>query len=142
VGTEVLLEVQEGNLHVSRGVKKIAELLVENEYATVVGVLEAVLLDVGVDGAGYEAARHELTLLETEELPKLIRDLLLTVEPVVLGAVGRLLPVGIFLLSLDLSDNLGQRLKLITEGGNLGKDGFNSRHCTLYTCQTFKYLVS
>ena len=138
--TEILLEVQESNLNVRGRLKKIAKLLVKDEYTTVIGVLEPVLLDVRVDRAGYEAARDELTLLETEERAELVGNLLLAVEAVVLRAVRGLLAVGIVLLSLDLSNNLGERLKFRTKGSNLGKYSFN-RHCTLYMYHTFKYIT-
>jgi hypothetical protein len=68
---------------------------------------------------------------------------LLTVETVVLSTLGGLLSVRIVELSLDLSDNLGERLKFITESGNLDKAfvtvarGF-SRHYTLHMQFVFK----
>jgi len=139
VRTEILLEVQESNLDVRGRLEKIAKLLVENEHAAVVGVLETVLLDVSVDCASYEAAGDELALLETEERAELVGNLLLAVEAVVLRAVRGLLAVRIVLLSLDLSNNLGERLKFRTKGGDLGKYSFN-RHCTLYMYLTFKYI--
>jgi len=139
--TEVLLKVQEGNLHVSRGGEKVAKLLVKDKNATVVGVFEAVFLDVSVNSASYKAAGNKLTLLETEELSEFIGNLLLTVEAVVLSAVSRLFTVGVVLLSLNLSNDFGKRLKIRTEGGDFGKNGFNSRHCILYTQETFKYIT-
>jgi hypothetical protein len=130
---EELLKVKESNLNVGRGLKKITKLLVENENTTVIGVLETVGLDVLVNRLGYSAARDELTLGKAQE----------SVEPVVLGALGGLLSVRIVELSLDLSDNLGERLKFITKSGNLGKAfitvarGF-SRHYTLHMQFVFK----
>ena len=64
---EVLLEVQESNLNVGGGLKKIAKLLVENEDTTVIGMLESVGLHVLVNRLGYGAARDELTLGKSQE---------------------------------------------------------------------------
>tara|TARA_Y100000385_G_scaffold234597_1_gene247944 strand:- start:4151 stop:4603 length:453 start_codon:yes stop_codon:yes gene_type:complete len=140
---EELLKVKESNLNVGRGLKKIAKLLVENENSTVIGMLETVGLHVLVNGLGYSAARDELTLGEVQENAELLGNLLFTVETVVLGALGRLLSVRIVELSLDLSDNLGERLKFITKSSNLDEAfvgvarGF-SRHYTFYTWFVFK----
>ena len=140
---EELLEVKESNLNVGGGLKKIAKLLVENENTTVIGMLETVGLHVLVNRLGYSAARDELTLRKSQESTELLGNLLLTVETVVLSTLGGLLSVRIVELSLDLSDNLGERLKFITESGNLDKAfitvarGF-SRHYTLHMQFVFK----
>ena len=140
---EVLLKVQESNLNVGGGFKKITKLLIENEDTTVIGMLKTVSLDVFVNRLGYGAARDELTLGKTQERAELLGNLLLTVETVVLSTLSGLLSVGIVELSLDLSDNLGERLKFITKSGNLGKAfvtvarGF-SRHYTLHMQFVFK----
>jgi hypothetical protein len=65
---------------------------------------------------------------EIQEEAELLGDLLFSVETVVLSAVGRLFAGRVVLLSLDLSYNLGQRLKFVTERGHFGEDGFNG-HC-------------
>tara|TARA_B100000768_G_scaffold72031_1_gene69066 strand:+ start:733 stop:1260 length:528 start_codon:yes stop_codon:yes gene_type:complete len=140
---EELLKVEESNLNVDRGLKKIAKLLVENENSTVIGMLETVGLNVLVNRLGYSAARDELTLGKTQESTELLGNLLLTVKTVVLCALGGLLSVGIVELSLDLSDNLGERLKFITESGNLGKAFVTvgrsfGRHYTLHMQFVFK----
>ena len=129
MGAQELLKVQERYLGISRGVQEIAELLVEYEDASVVGMLEIVRLYVLVNGTSDGAARYKLTLGEVQKDAKLLGNLLLAVEPVVLGAVGRLFTSRIVLLSLDLSYNLGERLKFVTERGHFGEDGFNG-HCT------------
>lgn len=140
---EELLEVKESDLNVGGGLEKVAKLLVEDENATVVGVLETVSLNVLVDRLGHGATRDKLTLGKTQESTELLGDLLLTVETVVLGTLSRLLTVGVVELSLDLSDNLGERLKFITESGDLNEAfvtvarGF-SRHYVLYTSFVFK----
>ena len=128
VRAQELLQVQERDLYVSGGFQQIAELLVEDEDAPVVGMLEIVSLYVLVDGAGDGATRDELAFREIQKEAELLGDLLFPVEAVVLSAVGRLLASRIVLLGLDLSYNLSQRLKFITECGHFGEDGFNG-HC-------------
>ena len=123
---EELLEVKESNLNVGGGLEKITKLLVENENATVVGVLKTVGLNVLVDRLSYSAARDELTLGKTQESTELLGDLLLAVKTVVLGALSRLLAVRVVELSLNLSDDFGERLKFITESGNLAEAGIAS----------------
>jgi len=140
---EELLEVKESNLNVGRWLEKIAKLLIEDENATVVGVLETVGLDVLVDRLGHSATRDKLTFGKTQESTELLRDLLLTVETVVLSALSRLLAVGVVELSLDLSDNLSERLKFISESSNLAEAGIAgvsgiSRHYVLYESFVFK----
>ena len=140
---EELLEVKESNLNVGGGLEKIAKLLIEDENATVVGVLETVGLDVLVDRLGHSATRDKLTFGKTQESTELLGDLLFTVEPVVLGTLSGLLAVGVVEFSLDLSDNLSERLKFITESGDLNEAfvtvarGF-SRHYVLYMSFVFK----
>jgi hypothetical protein len=128
VRAQELLQVQERDLYVSGGFQQIAELLVEDEDAPVVGVLEIVRLYVLVDGASDGATRDELAFREIQEYAKFLGDLLFSVEAVVFSAVSRLLAGRIVLLSLDLSYNLSQRLKFVTERGHFGEDGFNG-HC-------------
>jgi hypothetical protein len=128
VRAQELLQVQERDLYVSGGFQQIAELLVEDEDAPVVGVLEIVRLYVLVDGASDGATRDELAFREIQEYAKFLGDLLFSVEAVVFSAVSRLLAGRIVLLSLDLSYNLSQRLKFIPERGHFGEDGFNG-HC-------------
>ena len=123
---EVLLKVEESDLNVGGGLEKITKLLVENENATVVGVLKTVGLNVLVDRLSYSAARDELTLGKTQESTELLGDLLLAVKTVVLGALSRLLAVRVVELSLNLSDDFGERLKFITESGNLAEAGIAS----------------
>jgi len=139
MGAQELLKVQECYLGISRGVQEIAKLLVEYENASVVRMLEIVRLYVLVDGTSDGAARDKLTLGEVQKDTELLGNLLLTVEPVVLGAVGRLFTSRIVLLSLDLSYNLGERLKFVTERGHFSEDGFNG-HCTLYKYHIFKWV--
>ena len=140
---EKLLEVKEGDLNVGGRLEKVAKLLVEDEDATVVGMLKTVSLNVLVNGLGHSATRDKLTFGKTQESTELLRDLLLTVETVVLSALSRLLAVGVVELSLDLSDNLSERLKFISESSNLAEAGIAgvsgiSRHYVLYMSFVFK----
>jgi len=139
--TEELLQVQERNLNVGGRLQKITKLRVEDEDSPVVGVLKTVRLDVLVNRTSHSASRNELSFRKVEEHAQLLRNLLLTVETVVLGAVSRLLASGVVLLSLNLSNNLGERLKFVTERGNFGEYGFNG-HCILLMLLIFKYVSS
>lgn len=143
MGAEKLLKVKESDLNVGRGLKKVAKLLVEDENATVVGMLETVSLNVLVDGLGHGATRDKLTLGKIQESTELLGDLLFAVETVVLGTLSRLLTVGVVELRLDLSDNLGERLKFISESSNLNEAFVTvarsfSRHYVLYKSFVFK----
>tara|TARA_B100000768_G_scaffold44485_1_gene43262 strand:+ start:11738 stop:12184 length:447 start_codon:yes stop_codon:yes gene_type:complete len=137
---EVLLKVEESYLNVGRGSEKILELLVQDENSTVIGMLKAVLLNVCVNSTSHGTTRNELTVGETEEITELIRNLLLTVETVILSAVRRLLTSGIVKLSLDLTNDLSERLDVRANGGNLSEASGVSRHYTLHTRHIFNYL--
>ena len=65
MGAEKLLKVKESDLNVGGGLEKIAKLLVEDENATVVGVLKTVGLNVLVDRLSYSAC-----LLYTSPSPR------------------------------------------------------------------------
>lgn len=143
MGAEVLLKVEESNLNVGGRLEKITKLLIEDENAAVVGVLKTVGLDVLVDRLSYSAARDKLTLGKTQESAELLGNLLLTVKTVVLGALSRLLTVRVVELSLNLSDDFGERLKFITESGDLAEAGIArvlgiSRHYVLDKLFVFK----
>ena len=139
--TKELLQVQERNLNVGGWLQKITKLRVENKDSSVVRVLKTVSLDVLVNRTSHSASRNELSLRKVEEYTQLLRDLLLAVETVVLGAVSRLLTSRVVLLSLDLSNNLGERLKFVTERGDFGEYRFNG-HCILLMLLIFKYVSS
>src|SRR6056300_1711496 len=136
---EELLDVQVGNLNVSRGLEKRTKLVVENNLATVVGVLEAVVSDVLGDKLGHLRTRDELTSGKSKELTQLRCHILLTVEPVVGGTSLRLLTVRIILGTLNLADKLGEVLHVSAEGGKLGLNSFK-RHYIFLTCLIFKSL--
>tara|TARA_B100002019_G_scaffold44666_2_gene37500 strand:+ start:457 stop:1005 length:549 start_codon:yes stop_codon:yes gene_type:complete len=142
---EKLLKVKESDLDVGGGLKKILELLVEDENAAVVGMLETVSLYVFVDRLGYGATRNELTLGKTQELTEILGDLLLAVKTVVLSALGRLLAGRIVELSLDLTNDLGERLDVRAKSGDLSEARITSasrisRHYTLHTRHIFNYI--
>jgi len=137
--TEELLQVQESDLDVSRRLQKITKLRVENENSPVVGVFETVSLDVLVNGTSHSTSRDELSFRKVKEHTQFLRDLLFAVETVVLGAVSRLLTSRVVLFSLDLSHNLGERLKFSTESGDFGEDRFNG-HCMLLRLFIFKHV--
>jgi hypothetical protein len=106
-------------------------------------MLETVSLNVLVNGLGHSATRDKLTLGKTQESTELLGDLLFAVETVVLGTLSRLLAVGVVELRLDLSDNLGERLKFISESSDLAEAGIAgvsgiSRHYVLYKSFVFK----
>ena len=136
VGAKELLEVKVGDLRIA-GLEKVLELIVHNKDAAVVGVLETLVGDVLVDRLGYLTARNEFSLLETEERTKLVGNLLLTVETVVLRTLLSLLTVGVVLLRLDLANKFSQGLKFGTDGSELSSNGFE-RHYILLRFQLFK----
>tara|TARA_R110002050_G_scaffold42760_6_gene102740 strand:- start:4722 stop:5363 length:642 start_codon:yes stop_codon:yes gene_type:complete len=145
MGAEILLKVEESYLNVGGGSEKILELLIQDENSAVVGVLKTVLLNVSVNSTSYGTARNELAVGETEEIAELIRNLLLAVETVVLSAVGRLFTGGIVKLSLDLTNDLSERLDVRAKSGNLSEARITSasgvsRHYTLHTRHIFNYL--
>src|SRR6056300_1654548 len=127
VRTQVLLEIEVRNLDILGWLEEILELLVEDEHATVVGVLETVVLHVLVHGARHLTTGDELPLGKTKENTKLFGNLLLAVETVVLRTIGRLLTGGILLGGPDLANNLGERLDVVADGGDFSENGF-SRH--------------
>jgi hypothetical protein len=109
VGAEELLEVKVGHLGIAR-LKEILEFIVHDKHTTVIRVLETLVGDILVDRLGNLATGDELVLLETKERAKLVGNLLLAVETVVLGTLLSLLTVGVVLLRLDLANELSERL--------------------------------
>jgi hypothetical protein len=125
--TQVLLKIQVRNLDILRRLEEVLELLIEDEDTTIVGVLETIVLDVLVHGARHLTTGDELPIGETQESAKLIRNLLLAVEAVILRTIGSLLTRGILLGGPDLANNLGERLDVVADGGDFSENGF-SRH--------------
>jgi len=141
VGAEILLEVQVRHLLTLGRLEEILELLIKHNHATVVGVLEVVVFHVLVHRASDEASGDELPLWEIEEGAKFLGNLLFAVESVILCAVRRLLTGGVILRRLDLTNNLGERLDVIADGGDFSENGFG-RHYTYYGRNIFKYIKS
>jgi len=139
VRAEILLEVEVRHLLTLGGLQEVTKLLIKHEYTTVVGVLETIVFHVLIDSTRHRASRDELTLGETQESAKLLGNLLLTVEAVVLRAVSRLLTGGILLRGTDLTDNLGEGLDVVADGGDFGENGFG-RHYTYHRRNIFKYI--
>ena len=94
---EVLLEVKVSDGDVGRRLKELLELVVKDELATVVGMLETVVNDVLVDDLGNLGARNEFTFGKSDELTQLRCNFLFTVEAVVLSTLLRLLTIRIIL---------------------------------------------
>src|SRR6056300_832733 len=132
VRREVLLEVKVGHLNVGWGVEKSAKGIVEDNLATVIGVLETLVDDVLVDELRHLGTGDELASWKTEELTQLRRHILLTVETVVGGTSLSLLTIGILLSVLHLADELGERLHLGAESSKFVLNGFK-RHYTFLT---------
>lgn len=136
VRAKELLEVKIGDLGIA-GIEEVLELIVHNKNAAVVGVLKTLVSNVLVDRLGHLTPRNEFRLLETEEGTKLVGNLLLAVEAVVLGTLLGLLAVGVVLLRLDLANKLGEGLKFGTDGSELDSNGFG-RHYILLRFEVFK----
>jgi hypothetical protein len=137
VRRKVLLEVKVSNNNVSGRREELAELIVENNLAAVLGMLETLLSDVLVDKLGDFGTGDEISFGKSEKLTQLRCDFLLSVEAVVLSARLSLLTIGIFLGVLDLAYELGEVLYIVAEGGNFGLDGFE-RHYIYLTELIFK----
>jgi len=134
---EVFLQVKVSNHNIRGGCEEVAKLLVEDDLATVLGVLETLLDDVLVHELGHLRAGDEFISGKPEKLPQLRRHILLTVEAVVGGARLSLLTIWILLCVLDLADKFGEGLHIGAESNEFGLDGFE-RHYIFLTSVTFK----
>jgi hypothetical protein len=137
VRRKVLLEVKVRHDNIRRGCEEVTKLIVEDNLATVLGVLETLVDDVLVHELGHLRARDELTFGKAEKLAQLRCNFLLAVETVVLGALLSLLAIRILLEVLDLTDELDERLDLRAESSNFGLDGFE-RHYIYLSPLVFK----
>tara|TARA_Y100000385_G_scaffold2169_1_gene2309 strand:+ start:1505 stop:2038 length:534 start_codon:yes stop_codon:yes gene_type:complete len=137
VRRKVLLEVKVSNNNVSGRREELTELIVENNLAAVLGMLETLLSDVLVNELGDFGTGDEISFGKSEKLAQLRCDFLLSVEAVVLSARLSLLTIGIFLGVLDLAYELSEVLYIVAEGGNFGLDGFE-RHYIYLTELIFK----
>ena len=137
VRRKVLLEVKVRHDNIRRGCEEIAKLIVEDNLATVLGMLETLVDDVLVHELGDLRARDELAFGKAEELAQLRCDFLFAVEAVVLSALLSRLPIGVLLDALNLTDELNKRLDIRTESSDFGLDSFE-RHYIFLTEVIFK----
>ena len=126
MGAQVLLEVKVSHLDVRGRREEVAELVVEDNLAAVVGVLETLIGDVLVNELGHLGARDEFVSWKSEKLAQLRRHILLAVEAVVGSASLSLLTIWVFLGVLHLADELGEVLDVVAERGDFGLNGFES----------------
>jgi len=137
VRREVLLEVKVGHDNIRRRREEVAELIVEDNLATVLGVLETLVDDVLVHELGDLRAGDELAFGKAEKLAQLRCDFLFAVEPVVLSTLLRLLAIRILLEVLHLADELDERLNLGAESSEFGLNSFE-RHYIYLSPLVFK----
>jgi len=129
---EVLLEVKVGDDHaIGRGEEDL-ELVVEYNLTTVLGVLQPVSRDVGIDELRHLGSRDEIALGKTEEGAERGSDLLLPVETVVRGACLGLFAIGIFLGVLNLAHQLCEVLDVGAECGDFGLNRFEGHYIYSY----------
>jgi hypothetical protein len=134
---EVLLKVKVCDGDVGRRLKELLELVVKDELATVIRMLEAVVNNILVDELSDLGARNELTRRKPEELTQLRCNFLLAVKTVVCGTSLGLLTIGILLGVLHLADKLSESLDIGAESSNLGLNSFK-RHYIYYSLVIFK----
>jgi hypothetical protein len=128
---QVLLEVEIRHLDVSGGFEKSAKLIVQDELATVLRMLETVVRDVLINELGHLGARDELTFRKSDEFAQLRADFLLTVEAVVFSPLLSLLTIRILLGVLDLTNKLGQGLDILGERDKFSLNGFEGHYIYL-----------
>jgi len=121
-----LLQVEERDLNVAR-LEELPELFVHDENASIVRMLQTVFGNVLGEKLGNFTSGNQFSRRKTDKFAKLIGDFLLTVETVVSRARSRLGSVRVVLLSLDLTNNLGEGLNVGAESGNFGLNFFK-RH--------------
>jgi len=131
MGRQVPLQVQVGDLYVGGGCEKIPESVVEDDLATVFGVLETLLQNILVNKLGHLGARNELSIGKGKERAQLRRDFLLPVKPVVFSTLLRLFTVRILLSGLDLTDEFRKRLNLGAESGDIRLNVFKGHYTYL-----------
>ena len=111
--TQVLLQVQKRDLGVSWWFEQITQLIVQYQNATVIRVLQPLVVDVLVNGACDGTSRDQFTFWQFQKHTKLFGDDLLAVKPVVFGTLSRLFPVRIVLFRFNLSDDFGERFDIV-----------------------------
>ena len=103
--TQVLLQVQKRDLGVSWWFEQITQLIVQYQNATVIRVLQPLVVDVLVNGARDGTSRDQFTFWQFQKHTKLFGNNLLAVKPVVFGTLSRLFTVWVVLFRLNLSDD-------------------------------------
>jgi hypothetical protein len=134
---KVLLQVKVRHNNIRGRGEEIAKLVVKNDLATVLGVLETLVNDVLVNELGNLRARDEIGFWKCQELTQLRCNFLLSVETVVRGTSLSLLTGRIILDTLHFTNELNERLDISTESGNFSLNGFK-RHYILSKWLIFK----
>jgi hypothetical protein len=137
VRRKVLLEVKVRHDDIRGRREKGTKLIVEDNLATVLGMLKTVVDDVLVHELGDLGAGDELAFGKAEKLAQLRCDFLFAVEAVVLGALLSLFTIGILLEVLNLADELHERLDFGAESSDFGLNSFE-RHYILLSSVIFK----
>jgi hypothetical protein len=128
---EILLKVKVGHDDTLGRGQELTKLIVEDNLTTVVGVLETLFGDILVDELGHLRAGDELTIGKSDKLLQLRCNFLLAIESVVFGTLLRLLTIRILLGVLNLTNELGQVLHVVTKGSNFGLDVFEGHYIFL-----------
>jgi len=124
VRRHVTLEVEVGELIALLELEKTSELLVSNDLATILLVLELVLTDVSVDLTSYLSASHLSALGLTKETGKLVGDK---------SGLNESRRSTVARLSLALLADLGSRLKITAHLAlNVAELSTKSRHLGAY----------
>jgi hypothetical protein len=98
VWTQVLLQVKEGDLDVSRRTEKITQLVIENKLTTIIRVLQTLFGDIFIDSFSDFTTGDELTFTEFKEGTEFGCNLLLSVKTVIFSTLLRLFSIRIILL--------------------------------------------
>jgi len=110
VRRQILLDVQKGELQISRRLKKIAQGIIHENDAAVVRVLQALFPDVCRDALShFTSADHFIP--GAEESRELFGNLLRAVEAVVLASLRLLGAVRVLLVRANASAHAGDGLK-------------------------------
>ena len=116
--TQVLLQIQKRDLGFSWWFEQITQLIVQYQNATVVWMLQPLVVDVLVNGARDGTSRDQFTFWQFQKHTKFFGDDLLAVKPVVFGALSRLFPVWVVLFRLNLSDDFRERFDIVSDSGD------------------------
>jgi hypothetical protein len=141
VGGQVLLEIEVRQLNVFRRGEESPESLVKNNLATVIGMLQTLIEDVFTDKLSHFRTRNKLAFGKTEESAQLRAHVLLTVEPVILGTLLRLLTIGVLLGTLNLTNKFTKVLHFSAKSEEFSVDGFKGHYIFLLLI-IFKSILS